>query len=123
MGMEALGGYFDNLAAAETNKKAVLEEVVTNFNTITTSNSEMANTIKELAWENCQLQQQLKSFQKKQPQEDLRGARKRQPAVGRDKKLCPNCKQEVWHRSNDFFELANNTARRPLGWTTRLWRC
>ena len=49
MGMEALGGYFDNLDAAETNKKAVLEEVVTNFNTITTSNSEMANTIKELA--------------------------------------------------------------------------
>ena len=48
----ALDGYFDNLAAAATNKKVVLEELATNFTTLTTSNTEMEATIKKLAGDN-----------------------------------------------------------------------
>ena len=36
--MEALDGYFDNLAAAATNEKLVLEDLVANLATLTTSN-------------------------------------------------------------------------------------
>ena len=39
MGLAALGGYFYNLAKAEINEKAVLEELVTNLTTLTDSNT------------------------------------------------------------------------------------
>ena len=48
MGLAALDRYFDNLAAAAANEKAVLEELVTNLTTLTSSNSEMDATIKKL---------------------------------------------------------------------------
>ena len=46
MGLEALDGYFDNLAAAAKNKKAVLEQLFTNISTLATSNAEMVDRIK-----------------------------------------------------------------------------
>ena len=68
MGLAALDGYFDNLAPAETNKKALLEELVTNLITLTTSKADMADTIKKIMGEDRQLQQQLNSL-KNMPQE------------------------------------------------------
>ena len=59
--LEALNGYFENLAAVATNKKSVLDDLVSNLTTLTTSNVEMADTIKNI-WKNRQLQQQLNSF-------------------------------------------------------------
>ena len=59
MGLAALYGYFDNIAAAAMNEKAVLEELVKDLTTITTSNAEMAATTKKLTGENRQFQQQL----------------------------------------------------------------
>ena len=45
--LEALNGYFENLAAVATNKKSVLDDLVSNLTTLTTSNVEMADTIKK----------------------------------------------------------------------------
>ena len=59
MGLAALYGYFDNIAAAAMNEKAVLEELVKDLTTITTSNAEMTATTKKLTGENRQFQQQL----------------------------------------------------------------
>ena len=42
---------------------------------------------------------------------------------GATKKLCSNCKQEVWHKTDDYFELAKNAAWGPSWCTTRLWLC
>ena len=56
MGLEALDGYFGTLVVAATNEKSVLEESVTNLTTLTTSNADMAATIKNLTGENRQLQ-------------------------------------------------------------------
>ena len=118
MGLAALDGYFENLTAASTNEKAVLEELVTNINTLTTSNTEMGATIKKLTGENIQLQQKLNSLKKLVQEERSTG--RRQSAVGRKPAICPNCKQEVWHNLDDCFELEKNAARRPSVWTTRL---
>ena len=62
MGLEAINGYFNNLAAAEMNIKSVLEKVVTNLATLTTRNAEMADSIKKMMGENWQLQKQLNSL-------------------------------------------------------------
>ena len=59
MGLAALYGYFDNIAAAAMNEKAVLEELVKDLTTITTSNADMTATTKKLTGENRQFQQQL----------------------------------------------------------------
>ena len=63
MGLVALDGCFDNLAVAATNEKSVLEELVINLTTLTTSNREMADTIKKIMGKNQQLHQQLNNFQ------------------------------------------------------------
>ena len=36
----------------------------------------------------------------------------------KEKKLCPNCKQEVFHAPTDYFELPANAAKRPNNWVT-----
>ena len=88
--LEALGGYFNNLDTAATNKKSVLEDFVANLATLTTSNAEMADTVKNSLEENWQLQQQLNILRKNLMHDDLRAAAQRQLAVGCDKTLCPN---------------------------------
>ena len=44
--LEVIGGYFNKLVAAAENYKLVLEYLVANITTLTTSNMEMADTIK-----------------------------------------------------------------------------
>ena len=103
MGLAALGGYFKNLASAATNEKAVLEELVTNLATLTTSNVDMAATINKIAGGNIQLQQQLNSFKKLLQEERVTG--QRLPSVARKPATCTNYKQEVWHNLDNCFEL------------------
>ena len=38
----------------------------------------------------------------------------------KEKKLCPNCKIEVFHAPADCFELPANAAKRPNNWVTRM---
>ena len=52
IGLSALDGYFDNIAADATNEESVLDELVTNLITLTTRNAEMAATIKKITGKN-----------------------------------------------------------------------
>ena len=60
--LEALNGYFDNLAAATTNEKALLEQLVTNNKKLTVTNEEPVIVIKKLTRKNEQLQQEIDSL-------------------------------------------------------------
>ena len=48
IGLAALDGYSNNLTAAATNEKAVMEQLVTNLITLTTSNTDMEATINKV---------------------------------------------------------------------------
>ena len=48
MGLAGLNGYFNNILAAATNEKAVLEDLVINLTTFTTSNEDMDAIIKKI---------------------------------------------------------------------------
>ena len=120
MGLADLNKYLNNPAAAATNENVVLEELVTKLTTITTINAEISATTKKITEGNRQLQKQLEIL-KNIPQEE-RGTGQIQPAVKRKPVTCPNCKQEVWQKLDECFYL-KKSARRPEGWTTRLWRC
>ena len=117
MDLADLKRYFNNVAAEATNEKAALEELATNLATLTTRNAEMAAIIKKLTDEDTQLQQKLKNLENI-PQEE-RGPGQRQPAVVQKTATCTNCKQEVWHNSDNYFELKEDAAQRPSGWMTR----
>ena len=47
VGMNAQEGYFDNLSAAVTNKKSVLEQLVANNDKLTTTNKELVDIVKK----------------------------------------------------------------------------
>ena len=57
-----LAGYFNNLAAVATNKKAVLDQLVANNATLTTTNAEMADAIKSLQVNVQMLRQEVSGF-------------------------------------------------------------
>ena len=71
MNLEALGRYFYNLAASATNKKFSVEDLVANITTLTTTNVEILDMIKNITGKNWQLQQQLNSLKKKLSHNDL----------------------------------------------------
>ena len=48
MGIKSLEGYFDNLTAAEVNEKGVLQQMVLNNTTLTTSNESLVALVKKL---------------------------------------------------------------------------
>ena len=47
VGIKALEGYFDNLYAASVNKKGVLQQLVLNSTTLTTSNKSLVALVKK----------------------------------------------------------------------------
>ena len=114
-----LAGYFDNLAAAATNEKAVLDQLVASNATLTTTNAEMADAIKSLQANVQMLRQELLGFKtllaNGRRRDGGRGG-DRGTGGGRPKKLCPNCKREVYHLPADCFELEGNKSKRPAGW-------
>lgn len=114
--MEVLEGCFDNLAAAATTKRAVMEELVKANGTLTTTNEDLVGVVKKLTAENKQLQQEVNSLCKKA------GGDKgpRQQGLGRQPVTCPNCKKPAWHKPDDCFELEQNATRRSVGWKSSM---
>jgi hypothetical protein len=114
-----LAGYFDNLAAAATNEKAVLDQLVASNATLTTTNAEMVDAIKSLQANVQMLRQELLGFKlllaNGRGRDGGRGG-DRGTGGGRPKKLCPNCKREVYHLQAECFELESNKGKRPAGW-------
>ena len=110
----AMEGYFDNLAAAAMNEKDTLVEMVRAMANLAESNGILTKT-------NAALTHQMTVLQKAKgpniPRNPRNGAGVGPP---KEKKLCPNYKQEVCHAPTDCFELPANAAKRPNNWVTRV---
>jgi hypothetical protein len=133
VGLPALEGYFDNLAAAAVNEKAVLETLVTTNATLTASNAELSATVTKLTNDVRHLQQENNSLRRKGtaapppavPQPPPREYRRqdRGPPIQRlfpTPRHCPNCKRDVRHMPANCHELEANASQRPAGWSSCL---
>ena len=65
VGMKALEGYFDNLDAAATNKKLVIDQLVANNANLTATNKELGEIVKKLSNKNKDLQRETYRLEKK----------------------------------------------------------
>lgn len=131
MGLASLEGYFDNLAAAAVNEKAVLESLVASNATLTTSNAELSATVTKLTSDVRHLQQENNALRKKTnaptapavppppPPQPRRGWETRQTLFP-TARLCANCKRVVRHMPDNCHELEKNASLRPPGWTSVL---
>ena len=123
---QELEGYFDNLAAAATNEKAVLDQLVSNNTKLAATNATLAAAVKSLQEEMKTVRlevQGLKASSGGGGGGRGRGGNGNDTGTGEGfgtKRLCPNCKREVYHAPDDCFELAKNASRRPAGWRTRI---
>lgn len=109
--MDEIAGYFDNLAAATTTERAVLEELVKANATLTSTNEELVGVVKRLTGENKSFQQEVNEFRRRLGNDAAGGV----GPLERKPKLCPNCKKVVYHKPDDCFELEKNAAKRPAG--------
>ena len=91
-----------------------LAEMVRAMSKLTESNEVLTKTNAALAHQVTVLQ---KAKGPNNPRNPRNGAGVGPP---KEKKLCPNCKQEVFHSPSDFFELTANAAKRPNNWVTRM---
>jgi len=120
-----LEGYFDNLAAAATNEKAVLDQLVANNTKLAATNATLAAAVKSLQEDMKNVRLEIQGLKPSSG-----GGRGR--AGGRNgngngngesfgtKRLCPNCKREVYHAPDDCYKLEKNAGKRPAGWRSRL---
>ena len=109
--MNSLEGYFTNLAAAATNEKELLTQLVSNNTTLTTTNESLAALVKKQAGDIKNLEREIARL-KKTPQAQ---ASPRNPPT-----LCANCKKEGYHQAKDCYELVTNKEKRPPGWRSAL---
>ena len=100
--------YFDNLAAAEVNKNGVLQQLVLNNTTLTTSNESLValvnkfnGNIKNLERENSRLKKGGK-------------------LSSRNTTLCTNFKKEGFHQPEACYKLLKNKDKRLPGWRSAL---
>jgi hypothetical protein len=105
-------GYFDNLAAVAMNEKNTLKEMVRALANLTEINEILTKT-------NAALTHQVTVLQKAKQPANPRNPRNGTGGPAKVKKLCPNCKQDVFHLPADCFELPANAAKRPNNWVSR----
>ena len=96
--------YFENLAAAATSDKFVLETLVKSNAKLTATNAELAHKIMGLTSKNEELQRTMNSLNQKlgKPSTTPSGE---PPRVT---ELCPNCNKVVYHKPDGCFHLNKN---------------
>ena len=109
--MNSLEGYFTNLAAAATNEKELLTQLVLNNTTLTTTNESLAALVKKQAGDIKNLEREIARLKKK-PQAQVSP---RNPPT-----LCANFKNEGYYQAKDCYELVTNKEKRPTGWRSAL---
>ena len=107
-GIKALEGYFDNLAAAAVNEKSVLQKLVLNNTTLTTSNESLVTLFKKITGNVKNIEQENSRLKK--------GGQ----VSNRSTTLCNNCKKEGFHKPEACYELLKNKDKQPLGWRSAL---
>ena len=91
-------GFFDNLAAAATNEKAVLAQLTDNNTKLVNMNEELAASVKKLTNENRQLQQEINTLRRRVGGNTDRGGNTANNTRGSGSIChCPNFKREVYH--------------------------
>lgn len=116
LGLEALDGYFDNLAAAATTEKSLLEELVKSNATLTNTNEDLANIVKRLTGEKKNIQQEVNELRKDLEKTET----SREQGRIKEPSHCPHCKRVVWHAPDACYELEKNASKRPAGWRSGL---
>ena len=106
--LKTLEGYFDNLNAAAVNKKGVLQQLVLNNTTLSTSNESLVALVKNLSIDITNLGREI-SRMKNGGQVSTRNTT-----------LCANYKKEGFHQPQDCFELIKNKDKRAPGWRSAL---
>ena len=96
------------------NDQSTLDEMVRAMSNLTESNEVLTKT-------NAALTNQVAVLQKAKGPNNPRNPRNG-AGVGppKEKKLCPNCKIEVFHAPSDCFELPANAAKRPRNWVSKV---
>ena len=110
--MKAIEEYFENLAAAATNKKSFLEQIVANNSKLAAINEELVVIVQKNSNENKDLQRETYHLKKTDASRATQG--KRGPT------LYPNYKKEGYHVPDACFELEKNKDKRPPGWKSWL---
>ena len=64
VGIKAMEGYFNNLAAAAVNKKSVLQQLVLNKTTLTTSNEILVALVKKITGDMMKQEQEILRLKK-----------------------------------------------------------
>ena len=83
--LKTLEGYFDNLDSAAVNEKGVLQKLVLNNTTISTSNESLVALVKKLSNDIKNLEREISRMKK--------GGQ----VSARNTTLCDKCKKEVFH--------------------------
>ena len=107
--VKTLEGYFDNLAAAATNKKDVLNQLVLNNTTLAASNYILVDLFKKQ-------QNDIKNLER----ELARHKKPGQVSARNPLTLCANCKKEGYHQPQDCYKLVKNKDKRPPCWQSAL---
>ena len=98
-----LDGYFKSLANAATTEKDILAALVKSNAALITRNAYLTATIADL-------QRQLATIGNNNT--------RREPT--RQMSNYPNCKKEVYHSPDDYYEMEKNAHLRHPGWRSRL---
>ena len=114
-------GFFDNLAAAATNDKAVIAQLTDNSTKLVNTNEELAASVKNISNENIQLQQEINTLRQQVGGNTGGGGNTKNNARGSgSSRHCPNCKRQVYHAPDTCYKLEKNASRRPAGWRSGL---
>ena len=107
VGLKSLERYFDNLAAATTNKKTVIEQLFTSNAKLAATNEELVAVDKKVTNNSKDLQQECNRLKKRGGRRATQG--KRNPT------LCHHCKKEGYHDPSACFDIVNNKHNCPPG--------
>ena len=100
-GMQALEGYFDNLAAAAVNEKSVLEQLVANNTKLAANNKSLVAMIKKLT-------DDIKNLERDNYRLNKGGQSSRGPTA------CHHCNKDGYHAPDACYELAKTKTSAPL---------
>ena len=118
-GTTEMEGLFDNLAAAATNDKEFLSQLIDNNTKLVNTNKELSASVKNLTNENRQLQQEINTLRRRVGGNTGGNTTNNTRGSG-SSCCCPNCKRELYHAPDDCYKLENNASRRPTGWRSGL---
>ena len=108
-----LEDYSNNLAAAKTTEKVLLEQLTAAFAALTTNNEALVTTNSKLATEVTNLTRRLGRNSGSETSGTMED--KQSPST------CPNCKKEGFHKPDTCLELAKNSSKRLPNWKSSLW--